>query len=285
MHIHTFVAKMIKIFTMVKDEGDIIRDWIMYHGELVGYENIFVIDNYSTDGTYETLLEFENQIHLSREKDYKLKGEFMTRLIKQNCKPDDFAFPMDSDEFVVYYDKANNDFSVDKSRIINCVQDLPPAEIYKMNYVCSTIDANSPTGYSRATVESTRGVYLDCGKMAKSFFNLTNYASGWVDHGNHIAYGSHHVTNLCLIHYHCRNLEQMKKKVLNNVSGFGYPTELNELKTLLLNNPCCSGSHHVKFLIRILENDLSFLHMFCCDPNVHIKLDDFAELIVKIVKN
>ena len=30
----------IKLFTRVKDENDIVREWIIYHGELFGYENI-----------------------------------------------------------------------------------------------------------------------------------------------------------------------------------------------------------------------------------------------------
>ena len=45
----------IKIFTMVKDENDIIREWIIYHAELFGYENIFIIYNYSTVGTFEII--------------------------------------------------------------------------------------------------------------------------------------------------------------------------------------------------------------------------------------
>ena len=43
------------------------------------------------------------------------------------------------------------------------------------------------------------------------------------------------MTNLCLIHYHCRNLEQMKKKSYNNVKGLGYnPNSIDELKAHLL---------------------------------------------------
>jgi hypothetical protein len=45
----------IKLFTMVKDEIDIIRDWIIYHGCMFGWDSIYVIDNFSTDGTYEII--------------------------------------------------------------------------------------------------------------------------------------------------------------------------------------------------------------------------------------
>ena len=49
---------MVKIFTMVKDEVDIVNDWIIYHASMFGYDNIYVIDNYSTDGTYELLQKY-----------------------------------------------------------------------------------------------------------------------------------------------------------------------------------------------------------------------------------
>ena len=61
---------------MVKDEGDIIRDWIVYHGSMFGYSNLFVIDNLSTDGTYEILNEYKDAIHLFQLPHYE-KKEFI----------------------------------------------------------------------------------------------------------------------------------------------------------------------------------------------------------------
>ena len=55
---------MVKIFTMAKDELDIVIDWVIYHGFIFGFSNIYVIDNYSTDGTYEALLKMQQQQHL-----------------------------------------------------------------------------------------------------------------------------------------------------------------------------------------------------------------------------
>ena len=52
--------KSIKLFTMVKDEVDIVEDWLKYHGSIFGYQNLYVIDNFSTDGTYEILLKYHN---------------------------------------------------------------------------------------------------------------------------------------------------------------------------------------------------------------------------------
>ena len=41
------------IATMVKDEEDIVKEWVEYYGKIFGYNNLYIIDNYSTDKTYE----------------------------------------------------------------------------------------------------------------------------------------------------------------------------------------------------------------------------------------
>ena len=57
---------------------------------------MYIIDNYSSDDTYRILQKYEKEkgINLSREMDYKKKGEYMTNLInllaKQNCKVEIF---------------------------------------------------------------------------------------------------------------------------------------------------------------------------------------------------
>ena len=120
---------MIKLFTMVKDEVDIIEDWLLYHGSLFGFNNIYIIDNYSNDGTYEILLKYKNEknIFLIREKDYKKKGIYMRHLIKDRIKQDyDIAIPIDSDEFIVFYNKQNNCISIENIRIIRLIIFLVP---------------------------------------------------------------------------------------------------------------------------------------------------------------
>jgi hypothetical protein len=110
---------------MVKGENDIVKDWVMYHGNLFGYKNLYIIDNFSRDGTYEIIQEFKDLINIYREPDYKKKGEYMTKLIKHNSYGNDkIAFPIDIDEFIVYYDKDSNskEISIDKDLINNYIK-------------------------------------------------------------------------------------------------------------------------------------------------------------------
>jgi len=244
---------MIKLFTIVKDECDIIREWIIYHGYLFGYENLFIIDNNSTDGTFEIMQEFlKNGINISREYDYSKKGTYMQTLINNNCKIGDIAYPLDIDEFIVYHNRGSKEILCDKEKINSYILNLPniPNKVYKANYLASQITENG--GYKNAAHDNKWAIYCDYGSVAKAFYKVGTY-SGSIDHGNHFGGKKYFLTNICLVHFHCRNVEQMKKKVLNNVIGLGYPNNLEKLKNLIEENPGTAGFHHVKNLISIME--------------------------------
>jgi len=239
----------IKLFTMVKDEVDIIDEWIIYHGSMFGWRNIHVIDNGSTDGTFQKIQQFSHLIHIYTESDYRKKGIYMKALIDAHGGPDDIVFPIDSDEFIVYYDGS---ISIDRHTIYSYLQSLPPASIYKTDYINPLITESG--GYSSACRSITRGQYNTVmGNMAKSFFKK-KYYSGEIDHGNHIPCSNYFLTKLCLVHYHERNLDQMKKKTLNNILGMGYPNSLDFLHNLITTQPTCMNFHHVKNQIKILEH-------------------------------
>jgi hypothetical protein len=244
---------MVKILTMVKDEVDIVEDWIIYHGSMFGFENLYIIDNYSVDGTYEKImnLKLNTPINVYREWDYTLKGKYMTELIRRHCMNDRFSFPIDIDEFIVLYEKNKNTISIDKDKIINYFTNLPVYKVYKTNYIISKI--TNDHGYKRATVDAEVGYYADLGCVAKSFFT-SRLLNDEIDHGNHYNCSNYYITDLCLVHYHYRNLEQIKQKTNNNINGLGYRNDLNSLKTLLSINEKCSGNHHVKNQILLFED-------------------------------
>ena len=244
---------MTKIFTMVKGEVDIVNEWVLYHGSLFGFTNLYIIDNLSRDGTWEALvnLKAKYKINISRLPDYKKKGEYMTKLFKGFCRPNEIGIPIDIDEFIVYYDKKTNKISCNGHQIFSILNSLPPRSVYKMNYILSKIIV--PNGYDNAVINTKNGSYLDYGTMAKSFFNKSLF-DGKIDHGNHYNTSNYILTDLCLVHYHSRNLDQMKKKLYNNVSGLGYNTfNLNELKTILARGGI-NGLHHIENQISVLEN-------------------------------
>jgi hypothetical protein len=269
---------MVKIYTMVKDECDIIKDWILYHGYLFGFNNLYIIDNYSTDGTYEIINEFKNDVHVFREVDYKKKGVYMTNLINKYSEPNELSFPIDIDEFIVYYDKKINKINTNKEIISDYLKNIPKKKLYKMNYII--VEPDNKSGYKQATIESNYGYYSDYGNHAKSFINMTLF-NNIIDHGNHINSKNFYLTDLCLLHFHERNLEQIKKKIINNCSGFNYDiSNVSKLKQLILHNPCVPGNHHVNKMIKVLENTYELNYRNYTDAD--IKIDDFTNKIKEL---
>lgn len=261
---------MVKILTMVKDEIDIVKDWVLYHGSIFGYNNLYIIDNYSQDGTYNMLIDLKNKygINVFQYKDYKKKGEYMTAFLKIFSK-NEFTFPIDIDEFIVLYDKQSNVVSCDNNDIFKYINSLPKLNAYKMNYIFAKILIDN--GYDRAAVDCKFGSYLDYGIKAKTFFHSSLF-KGKIDHGNHFQTNNFLLTNLCLVHYHYRNLEQMKKKVFNNVLGFGYnPLNLNNLKNIMKRNPIALGNHHITNQINILENNYKTQIHSYCENDINLK--------------
>ena len=246
---------MVKVFTMVKGENDIVEEWVLYHGSIFGFKNLYIIDNFSLDGTFQKLLKLRDKhaINVCRLHDYRKKGEYMTSLFKTFCN-NEIGIPIDIDEFIVYYNKDSNDISCDPNIINSYIQQLPQYPVFKMNYIQSRLITDNKDGYKNAVIEAKYGHYDDYGNVAKTFFNSRLF-NDTIDHGNHYNTSNYSLTKLCLVHFHTRNMNQIKKKVFNNVKGFGHnPFNLSELNAIIKQNPVIEGLHHIIKQISILEN-------------------------------
>ena len=233
-----------KIFSMVKNEVDIVRAWVKYHASLVGLQNLVVLDNHSTDGTREALAQLNVTTHTVT--DYRKKGDYMTDLSRG--ARDELVIPLDIDEFLVLYDYKTKTISCN---VLSTLLGLPVQPVYKMNY----INVKSLAEYSTAPAQATRGTFADYGSCAKSFFHTSKFI-GRIDHGSHFPTPYYTPTPLCLVHYHYRNRNQYFEKIRSNVEGLGYPMHDVEGLKLLLEKPC-TGSHHVRAQISILEGTFS----------------------------
>lgn len=273
----------VKVLTMVKNEEDIIDYWINYHGTLFGYRNLYIVDNFSDDGTYEKILKYKKiGVNISRHNDYTKKGEIMTKMIKRDNNYD-IAIPLDIDEFIVHYDKTNNTLNPSHTKIyIEQSLDVQNNTVFKCNYVQSTINSNDDFGFNNALLESKYGKYEDYKNLAKTFFKINGW-NGELDHGNHYSTNDYLLTDLVLVHYHCRNLDQMKKKILTNVKGLGYNEDLQTLEQLLNENQNIQGSHHVRHMINILKGTFTIeTNIQPKNDNNYVKLDSLINYFLKL---
>jgi len=95
---------------MQKDEDDILEDWILYHGYLFGFDNLYIIDNESKPTTkcLDILKKYQKLgLHWSQESDYTKKGFYLCQLIKNTADQCDIAIPLDIDEFIAIGDLSN----------------------------------------------------------------------------------------------------------------------------------------------------------------------------------
>ena len=115
---------VVKIFVMLKNEDDLTLKWLKYHGSLVGYENLVVLDNGSDSPATTAALAWARErgvvVHseFSTPVDFVKKGRIIERLIKQNDakNPADFYLPLDCDEFVSVVTNDGVDCSRDALR-------------------------------------------------------------------------------------------------------------------------------------------------------------------------
>ena len=96
--------KIIKIFLMHKDEEDLLEDWIVYHGILVGFKNLHIIDNLSNNKCQIIFSRYSvfgiNVIPTTT--DLNQREHFITRIMKEQTPFADFFIKMDTDEFLCY---------------------------------------------------------------------------------------------------------------------------------------------------------------------------------------
>lgn len=100
---------------MMKNEEQLIEPWLVYHGYMFGFENLYVWDNGSTSNEIKGILyKYENKgvnVDFSKntKEDFHLKGvrlgDKISELDSENAY--DFFLPLDCDEFLVL--KATDD--------------------------------------------------------------------------------------------------------------------------------------------------------------------------------
>lgn len=257
---------MVQIICMVKNEVDIVRDWVLYHASLVGLDNITVLDNESTDGSFQLLKSLK--VRCISVPDYRQKGLYTTQFIRQFRN--ELVVPLDMDEFLVYYDRGTNVLSCDI--VAPLLNKLKVAPVYRMNYVGAMVSHES----TRATVDFKRGAYHDYGMQGKCFFH-SGVFRGQVDHGNHYPTPNYVAVPFVLVHYHSRNKAQLVQKTIDNLKGLGYdPNNVTQLQDAVTNHR--AGNHHAQSRLSMLDGS----YVFHTSQNGTVDLQPLVSRIIEV---
>lgn len=217
--------------TMVKDEVDIVEHWIKYHGKLFGYENLFIVDNMSSDGTHTLCKKYRDKygLKLKKHPNYLEKGEEMKKIYLENeC---DIFFPIDIDEFVVFYDRNKRKIRINEVKKYLNKLILTKGSTYNY-FKCDYINPKKTYESNHPIQKFRHAVLCDTyGNSRKTFIYKKNLGNDIrIDHGNHMGHVKYFVCDLCLVHYHCRSHEQKYKKSVNNTLGMGYTINIKKLE-------------------------------------------------------
>ena len=217
----------IKCFAMVKDEVDIVEDWLRHTLDLFGSGNVYVLDNESTDGTESILQHYRPHIWSQSVKasvEGPAKGQLITSLMREHKDDCDLLVPLDGDEFIGLQN------SWDRDAIIAEFERLDVRRYgrfkFTLNYDAITavdevdFPARSLNDFSVTSYEFFGETYKD---FAKAFYSADSFVLS--DNGNHFGESSCpdvQYTSLWLYHYSLRSLKQYEKKILNAAAYTNY---------------------------------------------------------------
>lgn len=209
----------IRFFSYVKDEILFIEKWLHHHASISKWYLLHVVDNHSTDGTWELLQSYKKKygINIYRHDNYQDKGGYISSLIRKYNSQHSLAVPLDGDEFLVLYDHDqvdNNPLTI-KNYMIN----LPKESKYRTHGTLFSVPTVKSTDDPFETISRWKWGWVG-EHDSKKFYTTIGFKS--TDHGNHhgIADNKNYTpTKLVLVHYHDIGFDHYKAKCEKDIAS------------------------------------------------------------------
>ena len=257
-----------KVFCLTKNEYDLLEDFLLYYGSLVGYENVVLIDNGSTHPKIpEIYKKYENRgvrIHVDR-RQMRKQSDMMTdcmRLYQNECE---FMLPLDTDEFIY----CVNGQSLTMDTIARYLNDAPKvfSGIFYKHVMNSVVDPNDPSYKNFCHEHPARSMTkFKAANIQKVIVRSSAFC--YLIMGNHEAnthYGYRMVSaDLGLLHFHNTGPARKYERALQTITELGFiKADLGNLSQLLVDckafTPCVGGHAYcqfVDFLVRMIAISL-----------------------------
>jgi hypothetical protein len=213
----------VKVFCQVKDDADIIEDWILWHGHLFGFKNVCVIADRPSQETKRILGRYSDlcvifeaplgnwpaNLTWCEQKTCNLNSAIQ----RLGCDSD-FVIPLDADEFVIFEDKP------DRQRVLGELARLVTLKqnAFKFGQEFQSCTLDDPTRPAEE-IRSFRKCRLrfDQKKCFAKPAQLT-----WLGAGQHYVHTQTKevalVTRLSLLHFRWRGISHMHRKCVDHIS-------------------------------------------------------------------
>lgn len=293
------VCNRVHIFTFVKNESLLMRDWIPYHASLVGFSNVHVIDHSSTDGSDAIYAKYQSQglVVEKTEIPFAQKHKVLSRAMKKHVNSADFLIPLDGDEFLCTQTFCNigEQRSVilvaDRAKVMQELRKLPldgrKLMLNQFLLVNDCLDYEDPLlqaqrfVYTPAEEDVLNGrtpiVHTESGK---AFYPASTFM--WTDQGNHFGrvaaerqQPGFHVTSLCIAHFRVHGLTHFADKLQKGIAAYDLQDKPDNYEG--------AGNHWFKWMLKVRETDIETV--FCRDwvqPHVGMLQPALAKRIAEI---
>jgi len=269
--------KKIKIFTVQKNE-EYLKDWLNYYGNIFDFENIYFIDNNSSNLYKNILQKYKNKynINLYNINDFtKEKASKLTELMKSVKNDSDYLIQVDGDEFIGIIKK--NKFIFNKQDILKEYENLNINYKYKYKIYTPHI---TKINYIDPLLEIEHFKYKNT-RFTKVFYPAKHFV--YTDEGGHS--GKISINNdikmecdFIMLHYNRTGINQLKKKLIkfancsNNFKNKNRRPVLSHKYNMLKNNKLDKW-----YMRRTNKNIINI--------NNAIKITEFKDIILKLRNN
>jgi hypothetical protein len=256
------MQKLAKIFLFTKDEGQLLDEWILYHGNLVGFDNLFICDHGSSEETLQVYEKYKNKgIHLKGvgERNFQNKWKILSAWMREESHDTKLLIPLDTDEFIVKRKVGSQNINANLEEIIKYLEDLPLKRTrYKFG---NLIAAPIKTTYDDPLQEMIYFVPKEEGKGHKKSFYPGKFFIH-TDQGNHtgkiIGEQNNTISSLSLLHFEIRGEDQLREKLIRGAQGYKFHKH---------KKPICGRHWHVRWKKLHLANRLNKWYKEVMDKN------------------
>lgn len=211
-------SAVIKIIMMTMDEWPLLKSWVLYHGYLLGFENLYIIDA-STDPRCISFLRYSKDILgvnviFSNANLNQLEG-LITNIANSIGGSSDAILKMDTDEFLVINDEGESELTTNFEDYLSDFSDNQHHDLRMIsNKYVSYLQSSQPT--SQICAED---IYATPDRFPLQPFTLAskNFKSVYdskkiFSHLANINLGGHNIdsnvpTKLSVVHFHGRCIE------------------------------------------------------------------------------
>lgn len=219
-----------KVFCLTKNEFDLIEDFILYYGCLVGYDNIVLIDNGSTDHhvnmVYTKYQSLGVEIIVDK-RPMSVQADIMTDIMRMYIDKCMFMLPLDTDEFV--YSVHGRLTRKDLERMLTDLPDFFTGIFY--NTIMECVPSTGCPHPARELNKFVRAYTTKVIVRASAFM--------WVVPGNHEARTTDGFrtisTDLGILHYHHTDKDRRLQRAVQFLQSAGHlhDHEIGDKDTLI----------------------------------------------------